>query len=219
MNTSKTASSFTIDPSILLRHAEITWRRAAVRRTDRRDMREELSNELTAAAEAGLPPSAVTGDDVAATMREWADERGVTGRAGRYAAIVPATLVGMAAGMGLLFAVLYLGFGNGIVIEPYPLIFGVYLASGALAYLMALAGAWSTLTALGDPRRSETVRSLAVLLPFAALVAIAIGVAIAWSMGFTTSIPTYVAVIAGVCAVLAAAIAFARFRILSCRGE
>ncbi|TCN51617.1 hypothetical protein EV641_1094 [Rhodococcus sp. SMB37] len=218
MNTSKTASGFTIDPSIL-RQAKITWRRAAVRRTDRREMGDELSNELTAAAEAGLPPSAVTGDDVAATMRAWADERGMTGCAGRYAAIVPATLVGVAVGMGLLFAVLYVGFDSGIVIEPYLLVFGIYLVSGALAYLMALAGAWSALTVLGDPRRSETVTSLAFLLPVAALAAIAIGVAIAWSMGFTTSIPTYVAVIAGVCAVLAAAIAFARFRILACRGE
>lgn len=215
MNTSKTAPGFTIDPSIL-RRAEITWRRAAVRRTDRRDMREELSNELTAAIEAGLPASAVTGDDVAATMRAWADERGVTGCAGRYAAIVPATLLGVAVGMGLLLAVLYVGFDNGIVIEPYPLIFGIYLVSGALSYLVALAGAWTSLTALGDPRRSETVTSLAFLLPIAALAAIAIGVAIAWSMGFTTSIPTYVAVIAGVSSVLAAAIAFARYRILAC---
>ncbi|MFD6858154.1 hypothetical protein ACFWCF_12565 [Rhodococcus sp. NPDC060090] len=78
MNTSKAASGFTIDPSIL-RQAEITWRRAAVRRTDRRELAEELSNELTAAAEAGLPPSAVTGDDVTPTMHAWADERGRRG--------------------------------------------------------------------------------------------------------------------------------------------
>ncbi|MFD6858153.1 hypothetical protein ACFWCF_12560 [Rhodococcus sp. NPDC060090] len=121
--------------------------------------------------------------------------------------------------MGLLFTVLYVGVDNGIVIEPYPLIFGIYLVSGVLAYLMALAGAWSALTVLGDPRRSETVTSLAFLIPVAALAAIVIGVAIAWSMGFTISLLTYCAVIAGVCAVLAAAIVFGRFRILGCRSE
>lgn len=211
MNMSKTPAGSTIDPSIL-KQAETTWRRAAVRRNDRRAMAQELTNELTAAAQAGLAPTAVTGDDAVATLRAWADERGVTGRARRYGTLISATLVGIAAGMGLLFAILALAFANTFTIEPYAVVFGIYLASGALAYLLALAAAWAVLTALGDPCRQQTVSSLAALLPFGALGSVAVGVAIAWGAGFTTRPSTFIAVIVGVCSVLAATVALARFR-------
>lgn len=211
MTTEKPAPGSDLDLSIVSR-AEKVWRRAGVRRSDRREMAHELAGELAAAADAGHPPTAVTGDDLDVTMRAWADERGVTARAGRYAVLVPAVLVGITAGMGFLLGVLYLAFDNNFVIKPYPLIFGIYLVSGALAYLTALAAAWITLAALGDPRRKHTMSSLAVVLPVGAVGAVAAGVAIAWLSGFSTSIPTVAAVIIGVCVVLAATIAVARFR-------
>lgn len=213
MNTAKTPAETTID-SAILEQAQSVWRRAAVRRTDRRILTRELADELTAAADAGLPPSAVTGDDVGATLRAWAEERGVTGRAGRFGALIPATLAGIVVGMGLLVAVLTLAFANNFTIEPYAVLFGIYLVSGILSYLLALGAAWMTLSVLGDPRRKHTVSSLAALLPFGAVGAIAGGVAIAWCAGFTTSVFTVVAVIGGVCTVLAVTVVLARVRSL-----
>ncbi|MEE2061555.1 hypothetical protein [Rhodococcus artemisiae] len=211
MTTANPAPGSALDPSIVAR-AERVWCKAGVRRSDRREMAQELAGELAAATDAGHPPTTVTGDDLDATMRAWADERGVSARAGRYVVLVPAVLVGITAGMGFLLGVLYLAFANNFVIKPYSLIFGIYLVSGALAYVTALASAWITLAALGDPRRKRTMSSLAVVLPVGAAGAVAAGVAIAWLCGFSTSIATVVAVVAGVCVVLAAAIAFARFR-------
>lgn len=205
--------------STIVADAERIWRKAGVRRRDRRELARELAGELAASAEAGLPPTTVTGDDLAATMRAWADERGVGARAGRYTVLVPAVFAGITAGMALLLGVLYLAFANNFVIEPYPLIFAIYLVSGALAYLLALAAAWGALTALDDPHRNRTVSSLAAVLPAGAIGAVATGIAIAWLAGFSTTTSTFVAVITGVCVVLAAMITFARFRSINRRDE
>ncbi|MDH6284219.1 hypothetical protein [Prescottella agglutinans] len=199
------------DPTAL-RDAKRIWRRAAVRRADRRLLLAELSDELTAADADGLPASAVVGDDPELTLRAWADERGVSGRALRLVIVVPVALIGIAIGFALLAAVLYVGFTtNELRIEPAYLILGLYAATALLAYLLAVAGTFTTLRLVRDPRPGGTARWLAAILPAGAAVATAAGVGVARLLGFTTEPRTFVAVITVVCVALVATAIVARY--------
>ncbi|WP_081187879.1 hypothetical protein [Prescottella equi] len=195
-----------------LREAERIWRRAAVRPSDRRALLAELSDELAAAGADGLTPSAIVGDDSEDTLRAWADERGLSGRALRLGIVVPVGLLGVAGGFALLLPILVIGFSpDTVTIEPMELIFGLYAMTGLLAYLLAVTGTFAALRQAGDPRSGSTARWLAATLPAGAAVATAVGVGVARILGFTTEPETFVAVIAAVCGVLAATAAVARY--------
>lgn len=197
---------------LILREAKRVWRRAAVPRTDRKALLAELSDELTAADADGLPASAVIGDDPEQTLRAWADERGLSGRALRLGIVLPVALVGIAVGFALLAAILYVGFtSQNLVIEPEYLILGLYPATALLAYLLAVMGTFVVLRKLGDPRSGGTARWLAAILPAGAAVATAAGVGVARVLGFTTEPATFVATIGVVCAIIAGTIAIARY--------
>ncbi|PTR26741.1 hypothetical protein C8K36_105314 [Rhodococcus sp. OK519] len=196
----------------ILRDAKRIWRRAAVRPTDRRVLLAELSDELTAADSDGLPASAVVGEEPAATLRSWSDERGLSGRALRLPLIVPVTLVGTAIGFAFLGTILYMGFTtNELRIEPTYVVVGLYAATGLLAYLLAVTCTFVMLHWADDPRSASTARWLAATLPAGAAVATAAGVGVARALGFTTEPRTFVAVIVVVCGVLAATTAAARY--------
>lgn len=197
---------------LILRKAKRVWRRAAVPRTDRKALLAELSDELTAAGADGLPASAVIGDDPEQTLRAWADERGLSGRALRLGIVLPVALVGIAVGFALLAAILYVGFtSQNLVIEPEYLILGLYPATALLAYLLAVMGTFVVLRKLGDPRSGGTARWLAAILPAGAAVATAAGVGVARVLGFTTEPATFVATIGVVCAIIAGTISIARY--------
>lgn len=196
----------------ILRDARRVWRRAAVRPADRRALLAELAEELAAADADGLPASAVVGDDRDATLRSWADERGLSGRALRLPLIVPVALVGIAVGFALLGTILYIGFTTSeLRIEPTYVIVGLYAATGLLAYLLAVTCTFVTLRCTGDPRSGSTARWLAATLPAGAAVATAAGVGVAYVLGFTTEPSTFVATIGAVSIVLAATTALARY--------
>ena len=196
----------------VLRDARRVWRRAAVRPADRRALLTELAEELAAADADGLPASAVVGDDRDATLRSWADERGLSGRALRLPLIVPVALVGIAVGFAFLGAILYTGFTTGeLQIEPTYVIVGLYAVTGLLAYLLAIACTFVMLRWVGDPRSGHTARWLAATLPVGAAIATAAGVGVARVLGFTTEPRTFVAVITVVCIALAATAATARY--------
>ncbi|MGW6692605.1 hypothetical protein ACWF62_02360 [Rhodococcus sp. NPDC054953] len=192
------------------RIAARVWRRAGVRRSDRAGLLDELSGELEAADSAGLGADAVVGSDPAATLRSWADERGLSGRATRLGLVALATLAGATLGMGTTLTMLYLGFWRNVTVEPAQLIGVIFAASGALGYLLALACTWGTLRAVGDPRAADTTRALARILPIAALFAILAGVGTAWAQGFTTLPSTFATTIVAVCAMVGAGAAIAR---------
>ncbi|WP_430332234.1 hypothetical protein [Rhodococcus sp. ACT016] len=201
------------DP-LVLRQATRIWRKAAVRRSDRRALLAELSDELSAAEADGLPASAVVGDDPEQTLRAWADERGLSGRAQRLGIVVPVTLIGIAIGFALLAVMLYIGFTEKdlrIELGSVYLILGLYAVTGLLAYLLAVVGTFVTLRQLRDPRSGSTARWLAATLPVGAAAATGAGVGVAWILGFTTEPRTFVAVIAVVCLVLVATSAGARY--------
>lgn len=208
------------DP-LLLRDAKRIWRRAAVRRTDRRALLTELSDELTAADADGLPANSVVGDDPEETLREWADERELSGRSLRLPLIVPVALVGIIAGFALLLWILAIGFSTSrsgerrrpgtLTLEPFELVYGLYAVTALLAYLLAVAGVFTALRLVRDPRAIHTTRWLAATLPAGAAVATAAGVGVARLLGFTTEPETFVAVIAVVCIVLAVTATVARY--------
>lgn len=199
------------DPKVL-REAKRVWRRAAVRRADRRLLLAELSDELTAADADGLPASAVVGDDPAQTLRAWADERGLSGQALRLTCVVPVVLVGIAVGFAFLAVMLFIGFTRqNVSIDPPYLILGLYAATALLAYLLAVTGTFVVLRQVGDPRSGSTARWLAATLPAGAAVATAAGVGVARALGFTTEPETFVAVIAVVCVALSATATVARY--------
>ncbi|GAB2649878.1 hypothetical protein ABI214_03460 [Prescottella soli] len=208
----------------ILRDAKRIWRRAGVRRVDRRALLTELSDELTAADADGLPASSVVGNNREETLRAWADERELSGRSLRLPLVVPVVLGGIAVGFTLLAVILYTGFktptpeelsGIGktsvLQIEPAYLIFGIYAVTGVLAYVLAVAGGFAALRLVRDPQAADTARWLAATLPAGAAVATAAGVGVARILGFTTEPRTFVAVIVAVSVSLVATVAIARY--------
>jgi len=196
----------------ILRDAKRIWRRAGVRRVDRRALLTELSDELTAADADGLPTSAVVGENSEETLRAWADERGLSGRALRLGVVLPVAFTGIALGFALLAVFLFIGFTRkNVAIEPPYLILGLYAVTALLAYLLAVTGTFVVLRQVGDPRSGSTARWLAATLPAGAAVATAAGVGVARLLGFTTEPETFVATIGIVCVALAVTATVARY--------
>lgn len=195
----------------LLAEARRVWRRAGVRRHDRQAMLAELQDELTGASLDGFSAATVLGEDRPETLRQWAQERGLSGRALRLHLVLPAALIGIAAGLAVVLSFIFLAFLNRTSFEPGSFIVPLYGSAGLLAYLCGLALAGGALAAAGDPHAKSTVRWLAVLLPVGAAVSTGAGVAVAWLMGFNTSPPVFVTVVAVVLACLVLTIGIARY--------
>lgn len=194
----------------ITRTANTVWRRAGVRRADRASLLDELSGELISATDAGLDPDSVVGADPVDTLRCWADERGLSGRAPRLGIVVPATIGGATLGLGAVLTLLYLGFRSNLAIEPFQAVLAIYAMSGALAYLSALACTWVALRAVGDGDATETTCALAWMLPLTALVAVGAGVGTARTQGFDTDTSTFVTTVAAVCLVVGVGAVLAR---------
>jgi len=207
----------TVDITTIERTATRLWRRAGVRRPDRIALLGELTGELDAAAADGVGPGGVVGDDPAATLRAWADERELSGRAYRLGIVVPAALLGTAVGLGAVLALLFLAFRSSVLIEPGNILIVVYAVSAALAYLCALAGTWGALRLGGDPHATSTALTLSWVLPVTGLAALGAGVGTAWAQGFTTTTATFVTTVTAVCLVIGAGAAAARY--LALRGS
>lgn len=193
----------------VLRDANRVWRRAGVRRADRSDMLAELEAEIVGAQRDGHELSAVLGDDSTKTLRQWADERQLSGRALRMELIVPAALFGIVVGLSVVLMALYAGFSNGSTFDVGTLLLPLYASAGLTAYLCALVSV--RLVLARDPHMSSTIRRLALTLPAGALAAIGGGVAVAWWRNFDTSTSAFAAVISLVIVILATSIAVARF--------
>lgn len=86
----------------------------------------------------------------------------------------------------------------------------LYAVSGAAAYGLAIAAVYLALRAVGDRVTNPTVRAVAVVLPVGALVATAVGVSSAWTLGFSTVTSTWVVVVVAVVLVLIMTFAAAR---------
>ncbi|HEX8508862.1 MAG TPA: hypothetical protein VF635_05105 [Propionibacteriaceae bacterium] len=170
----------------LLRRAAQVWRAAGVRAVDRRALAKELAAELTAAEEDGRDVRDVVGDEPEVTLRQWAVERGVAGRALRLGLLGSLTL----ASIGLGAAVIIVDQVVQTVVPGAPFIthWGIWLAalvSGALSSLvLASLSCWAALHRGGDPRAGATARWLLVTLPLGALVALALSVITAAVSGY-----------------------------------
>lgn len=164
----------------IIRGARRTWRRAGVRTDDRQLLAEELHGELIAAAEAGQPPSSVLGEDATETLRQWAHERAVSGRARRTGVLVPLTVLGVLFGSLVLVTVEVVE----TVVPGAPFItqgaiwLAVLISSIVVSWLLAPLCCWAALHLGGDPRAASTARWLFALLPLAALCALALDVVI-----------------------------------------
>ncbi|MFC4603670.1 hypothetical protein [Rhodococcus kronopolitis] len=207
----------TVDITTIERTATRLWRRAGVRRSDRIALLGELTGELDAAVADGVGTSGVVGDDPATTLREWADERELSGRAYRLGLVVPAVLLGATVGLGAILALLFLAFRSIATVEPGNILIVVYALSAALAYLCALAGTWGALRLGGDPHATSTALTLSWVLPLTGLAALAGGVGTAWIQGFSTTPTTFVTTVTAVCLVISAGAAAARH--LALRGS
>lgn len=192
----------------ILREANRLWRRAGVRGPDRNDLLSELDAEISGALQDGHSATSVLGDESSQTLRQWADERGLCGRALRLGLVVPAALLGVAGGLAVILLALFAGFSGRPSIDVGPFTLPLYASSGVFAYLCALLGVWIVLR--HDPRASSTVRWLSVLLPAGAALSIGAGVAIAWWRNFNPTLTVFTVVIGVVVVVLGATAGFAR---------
>ncbi|NMM92271.1 hypothetical protein B2J88_49915 [Rhodococcus sp. SRB_17] len=181
-----------------------------MRSADRKTLLTELDSELGGALDDGRSVTAVVGEDAPATLRAWADEREMSGRALRLGLIIPVALIAVAIGLSGTLYGLTIAFTNVYSGSPGMLVLPLYLTSGVLAYLCAVMSVWATLRLSGDPRISATVKRLAALLPIGALLAVGAGSGIAWLQGFTTTPLTFAVVIAVVVLVLALTVSAAR---------
>lgn len=207
MNTITTAIDNT-ELQRVLRDANRVWRRAGVRRVDRSDMLVELESEIVGAQRDGHESSAVLGNDSAETLRQWADERELSGRALRMELIIPAALFGILVGLSVVLMALYAGFSNGSTFDVGPLLLPLYASAGLTAYLCSLVSV--RLMLRRDPHMSSTIRRLALILPVGALAGVGGGVAVAWWRDFNTSTIVFVAVSTLVIVILTTSVAVAR---------
>ena len=136
-----------------LREANRLWRRAGVRGPDRKMMLSELEAEIDGALRDGHDASAVLGEDSSRTLRQWADERGLCGRALRLELVVPAVVLGAAAGLAVILVAVFAGFAGRPTVDLGPLVLPMYASSGAFAYLCALLFVWITLVVIHEHRR------------------------------------------------------------------
>lgn len=196
------------------RRATIAWWRAGVTGQDRRIMLQDLRAELQGAQADGMPLSAVVGEDGAEMFRDWARERGVSGRAYRLWLITPAALLGILAGLAIALVLVYSAFrpGDGLPTYDAPTAFtlGLYASAGLFALLSALAAVGLTLGWIGDPNMKPTLTRLALLLPVGGLLSTLAGSGTAWLHDFQATPEVTAAVIAVVCTALILTIGVSR---------
>jgi hypothetical protein len=126
----------------VLREANRLWRRRSVRGVDRAELLDELEAELAGAQRDGHGLNMVLGDDASQTVRQLADERRLSGRALRLGLVVPASFVGMVAGLAVVLLLVFGGFSNRWSFDPGPFVLPLYASAGLLAYLCALLCVW-----------------------------------------------------------------------------
>lgn len=210
MNTTAVTEAENGKQQNIFRTANRLWRRAGVRGADRRDLLDELAAELDGARQDGHSATTVLGENSGQMLRQWADERDLSGRAFRLAVVVPAAILGVAAGLAVVLLAVFAAFTNRPTADFGPFVLPMYASAGLLAYLCALLSVWVVLR--GDPNVSSTIRWLAVLLPVGAMVSTGTGVGIAWWRSFNTSSTVFAVVIASVVLVLGSTVAIARYR-------
>jgi hypothetical protein len=194
----------------VLREANRLWRRRSVRGVDRAELLDELEAELAGAQRDGHGLNMVLGDDASQTVRQLADERRLSGRALRLGLVVPASFVGMVAGLAVVLLLVFGGFSNRWSFDPGPFVLPLYASAGLLAYLCALLCVWFVLR--NDPHAPSTVRWLAALLPVGAVLGSGAGIAVAWWRNFNTSSTVFGVVIGVVFVVLGATVGLARYQ-------
>lgn len=127
---------------------------------------------------------------------------GTGSRVGRVAAAgLAGTLVGSSPALvvvGRSFA----GMDVGRTVIEWLL--ALYAVSAALGYVCALAAIYAVLRVSGDGQPRLIVKAVAAALPVGALLATVTGMGVAWTLGYTTSSYTVVAVCISVLVVLAA---------------
>lgn len=169
----------------LLRRAQRTWKRAGVLPADRRRLGTELHGELAAAHEAGDAASAVLGDTPTITLRQWAHEQGVSGRALRLGVLAPLTLASILVGaLVLITDQIVETIVPGAPFITHGAIWLAVLINGTLtSWILAPLTCWAALHRGGDPRAAATARWLLALLPLGALTALVINILIATISG------------------------------------
>lgn len=211
-----------------------TWRRLGVPRDVRAELHSELAADLAEAAADGRPALDYVGGDPAGLARSWASARGAVRPRLRLLGVTAAGLVAMVPGasFGLLLVVapssmalndlLLSGRGsmvseeNGMVTFTYAVeppawaVLSWYLLAALFAYGGGLAAVSAVLQAAGDVARRPTLRLLAAVLPVAAVLATAAGVAVASSRSYAATGPVLTATCAVVLAVVGVAIALTR---------
>jgi hypothetical protein len=193
----------------VLRLAERTWRRAGVRRSDRRELRNDLAAELSGASAAGLSSSAVLGPDPAATVRQLAQENDLSGRSLWLGRFLVAALLGSLVGWAPVLLLYSAEFSNGSGTSwdsPYL----YYPVFGVLSYGLTLLVVAATLHISGDAQVRRSLTVLATVLPITAIVATGAGVSIAASQNFETRPHVFIASAIAVLAVYLAGCATAR---------
>ena len=170
---------------LLLLQAQRTWRRAGVLPGDRRRLGEELHGELVAAAETGQAPSTVLGDHPTTTLRQWADEQAVSGRALGIGVLAPLTLVSVLVGSLVLITdqVVQTVVPGAPFISHGAIWLAVLVSSILVSWLLAPLSCWAALHRGGDPRAASTARCLFTLLPIGAFLALVLDIAIATISG------------------------------------
>ena len=165
----------------VLRQAQRTWTRAGVLPADRRRLGDELHGELVAASEGGQSPSTVLGNDPASTLRQWAHEQNVSGRAPRTEVLVPLTLLSVLVGSLVLITdqVVERFVPGAPFISHGAIWLAVIVNSTIVSWLLAPLSCWAALHRGGDPRAGATARWLFTLLPFAGFTALLLDIIIA----------------------------------------
>lgn len=203
----------TDSPARIERAARRAWFAAGVRRGDRRQLLAELRQEL-AAAEQDHALDAVLGNDPSSAARDWAEERGLTGRRLRLLPITLASVVAGLLGGGGVLAILVQAFANGgnTVLSELSIeaLVGTYVLGGVAAYAAILLGAGVTLQLLNERHVRATVTTLARMLPSGALAATVAGTAIAAELNYEVRPRTFSCVFAAVLLILIATLAAAR---------
>lgn len=190
----------------VLRDCKGKWRRLGVRAEVSAEMAEELQAELIAAAADGVPAMAFVGGDPAGFAHAWASARGVVrGRrrlmricVGAFVGAMPGALTGLFVAYGVSsteFARLFQdrtmasGIGDSNLSLPTWLVLLLYLMSGLLSYLGALAAVSVALRRVDDPERPMTVRRLRLGLPVGGAAGVAVAVWYGSTTGFNTDWP------------------------------
>lgn len=190
----------------VLRECKRNWRRLGVPAQVSAEMAEELQAELIAATAEGVPAMAFVDGDPAGFAHAWASARGVVrGRrrliricVGAFVGAIPGALTGLfvAYGVGSTeFARLFQdrttanGIGDANLSLPTWLVLPLYMMSGLLSYLGALAAVSAALRSVDDPARPSTARRLRSALPVGGAAGVAAAVWYGSTTGFNTDWP------------------------------